>query len=78
MPDQQKILVIDDEQLMRDGCDRILSKNGLSVIPAENGEAGLAALDKTPDEIDLILLDLMMPGMSGFEVLEKIQALDKN
>ena len=45
------------------------------VIPAENGEAGLAELDKTP-ELDVILLDLMMPGMSGIEVLEKIQALD--
>jgi len=76
MPDQAKILVIDDEQIMRDGCARILSKNGCSVLTAENGSVGLAKLQESPKEIDIILLDLMMPGMSGMEVLEKIQELD--
>jgi two-component system phosphate regulon sensor histidine kinase PhoR len=76
MPDQVKILVIDDEQIMRDGCARILSKNGCSVLTAENGSVGLARLQESPKEMDIILLDLMMPGMSGMEVLEKIQALD--
>ena len=70
-----KIMVIDDEEIMRDGCTRILSKNGWPVITAENGEAGLAKLQKSPKEIDIILLDLMMPGIGGMEVLEKIQAL---
>lgn len=76
MADQVKILVIDDEQIMRDGCERILSKNGCSVLTAENGSVGLAKLQESPKGIDIILLDLMMPGMSGMEVLEKIQALD--
>ena len=76
MPDPvTKIMVIDDEEIMRDGCTRILSKNGWSVVTAENGEAGLAELQKSPKEIDIILLDLMMPGIGGMEVLEKIQAL---
>ena len=77
MPDPvTKIMVIDDEEIMRDGCTRILSKNGWSVVTAENGEAGLAELRKSPKEIDIILLDLMMPGIGGMEVLEKIQALN--
>ncbi|MBU4370273.1 MAG: response regulator [Proteobacteria bacterium] len=76
MADQVKILVIDDEQIMRDGCARILSKNSCSVLTAENGSVGLAKIQESPKEIDIILLDLMMPGMSGMEVLEKIQALD--
>src|SRR3989339_207737 len=76
MADQVKILVIDDEEIMRDGCERILSKNGCSVLTAENGSVGLAKLQESPKEIDIILLDLMMPGMSGMEVLGKIQALD--
>jgi PAS domain S-box-containing protein len=76
MADQVKILVIDDEEIMRDGCARILSKNGCSVLTAENGSVGLGKLQESPKEIDIILLDLMMPGMSGMEVLEKIQALD--
>jgi DNA-binding NtrC family response regulator len=75
MSDQIKILVVDDEPVIRDGCNRILSADGYFVITAENGEAGLAVLDKTPD-IDVILLDLMMPVMSGIQFLEKIQALD--
>ncbi|MBU2252192.1 MAG: response regulator, partial [Proteobacteria bacterium] len=69
-------MVIDDEQIMRDGCARILSEHGWSVLPAENGSVGLAELQESPKEIDIILLDLMMPGMSGIEVLEKVQALD--
>ena len=76
MTDQIKIMVIDDEKIMRDGCARILSEHGWSVLPAENGSVGLAELQKSPKEIDIILLDLMMPGMSGMEVLEKVQALD--
>jgi signal transduction histidine kinase/FixJ family two-component response regulator len=76
MPDPlTKIMVIDDEEIMRDGCTRILSKNGWSVVTAENGEAGLAELQKSPKEIDIVLLDLMMPGIGGMEVLEKIQVM---
>ena len=42
MAEQRQILVIDDEQIMRDGCTRILSEHGWSVLPAEDGSAGLA------------------------------------
>jgi two-component system phosphate regulon sensor histidine kinase PhoR len=76
MPDQVRVLVVDDEQIMRDGCSRILSEHGWSILTAENGGIGLAALQKSPDDIDIILLDLMMPGMSGMEVLEKIHVIN--
>ena len=45
-----KILVVDDEQIMRDGCTRILSKQDWEVVTAETGEAGLEAIKKG-DEI---------------------------
>src|SRR3989304_5383987 len=78
MPDQTNILVIDDEQIMRDGCSRILSRDGWSVICAENGNQGLEEIKGHPENIDVILLDLMMPGMSGMEVLDHIRTYDPN
>jgi two-component system phosphate regulon sensor histidine kinase PhoR len=78
MPDQVQILVIDDEQIMRDGCLRILSKDGWSVLTAENGKKGLEEIQGHPENIDVILLDLMMPGMSGMEVLDQVRIIDPN
>jgi len=78
MPDQIQILVIDDEQIMREGCSRILSKDGWAVICAENGTKGLEEIKDQSEKIDVILLDLMMPGMSGMEVLDHVRAIDPN
>jgi two-component system phosphate regulon sensor histidine kinase PhoR len=78
MSDQINILVIDDEQIMRDGCSRILSKDGWAVITCENGKQGLKELQAQPEKIDAVLLDLMMPGMSGMEVLGQVRTIDPN
>jgi two-component system phosphate regulon sensor histidine kinase PhoR len=72
-----RILVVDDEQIMRDGCTRILSTEDLEVATADSGEAGLEAITKG-DGFDVVLLDLMMPGISGMEVLEAIHQVDLN
>ena len=76
MPDQANILVIDDEQIMREGCSRILSKDGWAVITAENGKQGLDEIQTRLEDIDVILLDLMMPGMSGMEVLDQVRGIN--
>ena len=68
MNEKAKILVVDDEKIIRDGCYRVLSGKGYEVITAENGQAALDTLAKEP--LDIILLDLKMPVMSGEEVLE--------
>jgi two-component system response regulator AtoC len=66
----QRILVIDDEESIRELLKDFLETKGFKVTLAANGESGLEHL-KT-DKFDLILLDLMMPGMSGLDVLREI------
>jgi signal transduction histidine kinase len=68
------ILVIDDEVGMREGCRRALTPHGFLVHVAEHGVDGLRRLRE--DQYDLVLLDIMMPGMSGLELLERIHEHD--
>src|SRR5512136_1653690 len=74
MQEEVKILVIDDEEIMRDGCSRILSKEGWCVMTAENGTRGIDQIKEHLGHIGVVLLDLMMPGMSGMEVLDQVRA----
>lgn len=68
---QRKILVVDDEEAVRRFLQRILEDAGYDVITAANGQK---ALDKVSQfDIDLVLLDIKMPGIDGFEVLERIR-----
>ena len=68
---QQVILVVDDNELNRDLLSRRLIKRGFAVSLAEDGYKALEWLDN--NACDLVLLDIMMPGMSGIEVLEKLR-----
>jgi two-component system sensor histidine kinase/response regulator len=63
-----RVLVVDDELGIREGCRRALTPNGFDVEVAENGPAGLAKLRE--NRFDVLLLDAMMPGMSGLEMLQ--------
>ena len=66
-----RILLIDDNPVDRTYVDKILTKNGFKVILAENGETGIAAARQ---EIpDLILLDILLPHISGIEVCKKLK-----
>lgn len=70
------ILVIDDEESMRDSCVQILSKGGYRAETAKDGSEGLEKIKKLKPDLNLI--DLKMPGISGMEVLEKAQEIDPN
>jgi signal transduction histidine kinase len=71
---QGAVLVVDDEVGMREGCRRALGPEGYDVTTAENGAEGLRKLRE--GAYDLVLLDAMMPGMSGLELLERIHDHD--
>ena len=66
---EERILVVDDEYLIRWTLQQNLAKEGYEVLLAETGEEALEKVEgETPD---LVLLDIKLPGMDGFEVLEK-------
>jgi adenylate cyclase len=69
-----RILVVDDNAANRDVLERRLTREGHQVVTATNGHAALELL--AAQEFDLILLDLIMPEMSGFEVLRRLKAAE--
>jgi len=71
MNDVTRILVVDDERPIREGCHRVLTSKDYDVRTAENGQEALDILER--EAIDLILLDLKMPVLSGEEVLQAVQ-----
>ncbi len=66
------VLVIDDEDEVRDVIRDMLSYRGMRVLTAGEGEGGVELFRQHADEIDVVLLDMTMPGMSGGEVFERI------
>ena len=71
-----KILVVDDEHLIRWSLEQNLKKQGYEVVMAGSGEDALQMVRE--QQPDLVLLDIQLPGISGIEVLEKIKEFDDN
>jgi CheY-like chemotaxis protein len=69
----RRVLVVDDDVRNIFAMTSVLEASGLEVIYAENGQAGIEALTKDPS-IDLVLMDVMMPGMDGYETMRAIRA----
>src|SRR5260370_40411828 len=73
MAKKGSVLVVDDEEIMRDVLESLLSPEGYRVDLAKTGEAGLDAYTKRPN--DVVLLDVSMPGIGGLGALvEGVQA----
>jgi len=69
-----RILMIDDDREMVALGELILKREGFEVVSTYGGAEGLEALKKDSESINLVLLDIMMIGMDGWEVLETIKA----
>jgi two-component system, OmpR family, phosphate regulon sensor histidine kinase PhoR len=74
---RSRILVVDDELGIREGCRKILSAEGYDVVTAGDGKAGLEQfVDRGP--FDVLLVDLMMPRMSGLELVSEMRKRDSD
>ncbi|MBK5256696.1 MAG: sigma-54-dependent Fis family transcriptional regulator [Vicinamibacteria bacterium] len=69
-----KVLVVDDEEVMRDVLGSVLGGEGYSIRFAATGPEAIAAIKEAP--VDAVILDLMLPGMSGLEVLDEMKRQD--
>ncbi len=76
MEPKQAILVIDDEEAVREAVSDILDLESLAVLKASDGEAGIELYAQQQDEIALVILDLTMPGLSGKETLRRLKEID--
>lgn len=74
MVDGKSILIIEDEHFISELYARALKKAGCDVTIMMSGEDGLKAATQHP--FDLVLLDILVPGLSGMEVLDKLRAID--
>jgi PAS domain S-box-containing protein len=72
----EHIMVVDDEQTLRDLGRDLLERFGYRVCQAENGETALERFQEMRADLDMILLDLNMPGMGGVRCLEELKTID--
>jgi two-component system cell cycle sensor histidine kinase/response regulator CckA len=71
----ETVLVVDDEPLLLTMAETILGDCGYTVLKADSGEKALALLARDDTKVDLVVTDLVMPGMSGRELMERIRQL---
>ncbi len=71
MPAERNVLIVDDDKLICWALERALKKNGHDVIVSPNGKNAMEALKKK--DFDLVITDLRMPEIDGFEVIEEVK-----
>lgn len=69
------ILIVDDEEMIRHLAQRIIGKMGHSAILSDCGEEALKIVINSHEQVDLVLLDRMMPGLSGLDTLRSMRAV---
>jgi two-component system cell cycle sensor histidine kinase/response regulator CckA len=70
------VLIVDDEEAVRDMVGEVLEHEGMSVVRAEDGTRGVALFREMQDRVDVVLLDLSMPGLSGEETYKRLVKID--
>jgi two-component system, cell cycle sensor histidine kinase and response regulator CckA len=70
----ERILLVDDEPQVRESVKRLLMGQGYDVVEAGSANEAMRIYDAAPAEIDLVLTDVTMPGMSGYDLVERLRA----
>ena len=76
MVEKRKVLVVDDDELLRDFYAKVLASEGFDAVLAADGDEAIEILEKTPS-FSLAIIDLLMPVRTGWEVIEFIKSDDK-
>jgi two-component system response regulator HydG len=71
---KERVLIIDDDRAIRDGCAQVLIRSGCEVYEAADGAEAMKMMDRL--EFDLVLLDLKLPDINGLDLLSKIRSRD--
>jgi DNA-binding response OmpR family regulator len=74
---RKRVLLVEDDLVIRDLVDDVLAQTGYDVIPATTGKQALDYLEAEATPPDVVILDLMVPLVSGWQVLEKMRSDDR-
>ena len=72
------IMVVDDEEDLREMAKKIFEKKGFRVLVADSGKSAIELFEKHVDEVQLVILDMIMPGVDGAEVYKRLKSIRKN
>jgi DNA-binding response OmpR family regulator len=73
---RETVLLVDDEPLLRQTSRDVLRKLGYSILEATSGDEALRIFEEKKDQIDLVILDMVMPGMDGSDLFEGLKAIE--
>lgn len=74
----QTVLIVDDEEMVRSIATQMLEKLGYNVVAASSGAEAVEIFEQDPGKFDLVVLDMVMPGIDGSKVFDKIKELDSS
>ena len=72
----ETVLLVDDEEIIQDVCKELLKTIGYRVFSAKNGKEAIKLYRNNKDDIDMVLLDMIMPDMSGSEVYDRLKEIN--
>jgi nitrogen-specific signal transduction histidine kinase/CheY-like chemotaxis protein len=75
---EKSVLIVDDEDMIRELARGVLADTGMTIFEAVSGDEAIKIFKKHSDEIDVVFLDVIMPGIKGDEVLKKLREIKKD